>query len=187
MEDGREYRRQRDCLTWAEPPQGSPPDIAEDVLADVSPNLRRLLSALEAAIMAAGERKAADAATIAALHEQLDTERTRGNRAGAAVAAERSRVDAAHDRLDGLQTHLVAAVEAAEQARRQMQEAQHRADTERARADALQDRVEDLDARLTDAQARLATARDQAIEAEALAERLPMGRLARLRRAWRDH
>jgi hypothetical protein len=103
----------------------------------------RLLSALEGAISTAGERKQADAATIAALREQLassvalidgfrderDRERARADRAELGSAAERSRADALRDRLDAAQSELVEQRIAAEQANAKATDAQDAADS----------------------------------------------------------
>jgi hypothetical protein len=147
-------------------------DDRDEIMDGTRGDVLRLLSALEGAISADGERKQADAATIAALREQLassvalidgfrderDRERARADRADQALGGERARADTLRDRLEGLQGELADARAAAEQTGLDLRMARHDAEAAQQGAAALR---------------------------RAEVERKARGLLARLRAAWR--
>jgi hypothetical protein len=192
---------------WARPwSDGTAPDMPSDTpsaMADAS-DLPRVISALEAAITASGDRAKADAATI--------------EMQAALIVAERNRADAEAGRADRAEAARGAAIALADQTVALLKDAVARADRaeqgregERARADALRDRVEVLQAHAEERAGRaendvfelkgqLATAQIAAAEAGREAEaarqathafldddaaRRRLGVLARLRAAWR--
>jgi hypothetical protein len=118
------------------------PERSHDNRDDDRGDVRRLVSALEAAIAASGERTEADAATIAALQSHLASQRSRADaladqvehelaradRAEAGREAERARADALADQAYVTQANLAAAEVAVDQARRDAQAAQDRAE-----------------------------------------------------------
>jgi G3E family GTPase len=156
---------------WSDNSAADMPPVTASGTADTV-DVAGLISVLEAAIAAAGERAAADASTIPGLQAYLASERTRADAFADLVGVTQTRLAdtaAAHDRAE----------RRAEAANERADQAEAGRDAERSRADVLADRAHVLQAE-----------RDQASNAAAALRRVDVARrqmfvLARLRAAWR--
>ena len=156
-------------LDWAKPSERVAGDVGSDVGSDVTHDTSRAISALEAANAALQERARAADARAERAEAEIDRERARADRAEAGREGERARADALRDRLEVLQAH-------AEE-----------------RAGRAENDVFELKGQLATAQSAAAEAGREAEAARQAthafldedAARRRLGRLARLRAAWR--